>query len=106
MVQYYSYRSIATIERRQIFKEMGIFDNRASIEADKKYPLTGQTMWNLSEPERRNRLIKNIDMERNLQKQYENKLLKKYGLTQEQLDEIYFEGIKKQLNTKELKKST
>lgn len=80
-------------KRRRIFKEIVAVEDKAQAEADRKYPISGRTVWGLSKSELRSQIDKNIDLMRHLEKQYKKELSKKYGLTQEQLKKISLEGV-------------
>lgn len=80
-------------ERRRIFKEIVAVEDKAQAEADRKYPISGRTVWGLSKSELRSQIDKNIDLMRHLEKQYKKELSKKYGLIQEQLKKISLEGV-------------
>ncbi len=82
-------------KRRQIFKEIVAAEDRAQAEADRQYPISGQTTWNLSQSELRSRMDKNTELMRRLEEKYKNDLTKKYVLTREQLKEITFEAFEK-----------
>lgn len=80
-------------KRRRIFKEIVAVEDKAQAEADRKYPISGRTVWGLSKSELRSQIDKNIDLMRHLEKQYKKELSKKYGLIQEQLKKISLEGV-------------
>lgn len=84
---------LSEAERRQIFKEIVAAEDRAQANADRKYPISGRTVWDLSKSELRSRMDKNIELMQRLQDQYKKALAKKYGLTQEQLKETSLEGV-------------
>ena len=85
--------SLTEAERRKIFKEIAAAEDKAWAEADKKYPVSGRTVWDLSKSKLRSRMDRNTDLAQKLGDQYENELAKKYGLTREQLKQISIEGI-------------
>lgn len=80
-------------ERRKIFKAIVAAEDKSWAEADKKYPVSGRTVWDLSKSELRSRMDRNTDLAQKLGDQYENELAKKYDLTREQLKEITVEGF-------------
>jgi len=84
---------LTEVKRRKIFKEIVSTEDKAQAEADKKYPISGQSTWGLSKSELRSQIDKNINLMRDLEKQYKKELSKKYSLTQEQLKQISIEGI-------------
>lgn len=68
-------------ERKAIYKEAVANSGRSMNEADLKYPPSKY-------------LYKNIDYQRSLKKQYDEKLARKYRLTFKQLKTVIFEGVK------------
>jgi acetyl-CoA acetyltransferase len=68
-------------QRRQVFMEMTQADQRATKEAEQKYPIT--------------EVKKNAEYERALREKYYNAIAKKYKLTVDQLGWVAEEGIKK-----------
>lgn len=84
---------LTEVKRRRIYKEIVDAEDRAQAEADRQYPISGRTTWDLSRSELRSRIDKNIELMRHLEEEYKNDLMKKYSLTREQLKEITFEGF-------------
>ena len=84
---------LTEVKRHQIFKEIVSTEDKAQAEADRKYPVSGQSVWGLSKSELRSQIDKNINLMRDLEKRYKEQLSKKYSLTQEQLKQISIEGI-------------
>jgi len=84
---------LAEVKRRQIYKEIVAAEDRAQAEADRQYPISGRITWNLTASELRSRMYKNVDLMQHLGEEYKNDLMKKYGLTREQLKEITFEAF-------------
>lgn len=92
-------------ERKNIFKELVLADDRALEEADEKYPITGEGIP-IEE-------LKNIDWDKmttkhdnlvdKLQKKYVNQVLKKYSLTKEDEKELNREARKENWAWPELK---
>jgi len=84
--------SLTEAERRNIFKEIVAAEDRAWADAEKEYPVSGRSAWNLSTSELRIRMDKGTELAQKLGDQYENEVSKKYGLTREQLKQISIEG--------------
>ena len=80
-------------KRRQIYKEIVNSEDRAQAEADRQYPISGRSTWNLSQSELLNRMDKNTELMRRLEEKYKFDLMKKYRITREQLKEIIYEGL-------------
>jgi len=84
---------LTEVKRRQLFKEIVAAEDKAQLEADRVYPITGRTFWPLTEPERRSRIKNNIHLQRQLDEEYKNDLTKKYGIAQGKLKETALEGV-------------
>lgn len=67
-------------KRKEIWKELVLIEDRAMEEALEQYP---------------EEFEKQVEMERRLIDEYQNKLAEKYELTREQLQEISVEGVEK-----------
>lgn len=79
-------------QRRKIYKEVMAAEDKSWAEANKKYPVSGRSTWDLSQSELRSRMDRGTKLAQKLGDQYEDELAKKYSLTQEQLTQIIIEG--------------
>lgn len=74
-------------QRKEIYKVIVVAQDRAQAEADKKYPI------NASDPNfKKENVIKNVDLYRELVEKYEAEVRKKYGITQDIQTKIIVEG--------------
>ncbi len=78
-------------ERKEIWKELVLIEDRAWQEAEKQYPFNPE----LSQSQVRKQAGKLTGLRERLEKEYQTKLAKKYSLTLKQLEEISMEGITK-----------
>jgi hypothetical protein len=82
-------------ERRDVFKEVIVAEDKGQAEADLKYPTGADAVLdeNLNKAEISERISNNVDMARELQEKYRMEVLQKYNLTQEQGRKITVEAL-------------
>lgn len=74
-------KALSEVERRQIFKEIVLAEDKGTKEAELRFP---------------DDIMNQIDLERELQDKYKEELAKKHKLTMDQLKAIALEGVEKQ----------
>lgn len=82
-------------KRKEIWQAIVKAEDRAREESEKKYPTPDPSQANYSQELFMSQFDKQIDLQYSLQDKYSNELLSKYGITQDQLDDIGGEGITK-----------
>lgn len=81
--------------RKQIYSEIVKAEDRAVVEAERKYPLPDPLVMDPSQVVivEKKQLERQAELRKALIEKYKNELAKKYGLTRQQLDEISIEGF-------------
>jgi len=82
--------------RKQIWIEIVKAEDRATKDAEQRYPLPSPSKPGYSQSAARKRIEQQIDLQWKLNDKYKNELAKKHGLTLEQLKEIGTEGVTKE----------
>lgn len=82
-------------KRQAVWREIFLAEDRASDEAERRFPLPDPGRRGYSESYALEQLKKQATLSNTLEKEYKDEVAKKYGLTQEQLDQIAVEGVTK-----------
>lgn len=82
-------------KRKEIWQAIIKAERRATEDSEKQYPLPDPSQAGYTQAKFEAQWNKQIDLQYSLQDKYNNELLSKYGITQDQLDDIAAEGITK-----------
>ena len=95
-------------KRKQIFKEYVMAQDKASKEAEAKYPINASNipMSQIRDYDWKSMFAKNDDLGKRLTKKYEAAVLKKYGLTKEEMTKISEEALEENWPLPSLSKSS